>query len=100
LRYTAYDNVYIIADAIKRAGSLYSDKLVAAMEATDYVGTIARVQFLPQGDPRVHGLKTGAITGPMLQWQNGVQVNMWPPALAKGKLQFPFRHDHVGRQLM
>src|ERR1700738_2024684 len=48
--YTAYDDVYIIADAIKRAGSLDSDKLVDAMEKTDYVGTIGRVQFLPKGD--------------------------------------------------
>jgi branched-chain amino acid transport system substrate-binding protein len=89
--YTAYDEVYIIADAIKRAGSVDSDKLVAAMEATDYVGTIGRVQFLPQGDPHVHGLKTSAgfITGLMLQWQNGGQVNMWPAALANGKLEFP-----------
>ena len=89
--YTAYDDVYIIADAIHRAGSLDSDKLVVAMEGTDYVGTIGRVQFLPQGDPHVHGLKTGAgfITGLMLQWQNGVQVNMWPAALANGKLEFP-----------
>ena len=89
--YTAYDDVYIITDAIKRAGSVDSDKLVAAMEATDYVGTIGRVQFLPQGDPHVHGLKTGPgfITGLMLQWQNGAQVNMWPAALANGKLGFP-----------
>ena len=63
--YTAYDDVYMIADAIKRAGSLDSDKLVDAMEKTDYVGTIGRVQFLPKGDPHVHGLKTGPgfITG-------------------------------------
>ena len=58
--YTAYDDVYIIADAINRAGSTDSDKLVDAMEKTDYVGTIGRVQFLPQGDPHVHGLKTGS----------------------------------------
>jgi branched-chain amino acid transport system substrate-binding protein len=89
--YTAYDDVYIIADAIKRAGSLDSDKLVDAMEKTDYVGTIGRVQFLPAGDPHVHGLKTGEgfITGLMLQWQNGAPVNMWPTALANGKLEFP-----------
>ncbi len=88
--YTAYDDVYIIADAVKRAGSVDSDKLVAAMEATDYIGTIGRVEFLPQGDPHVHGLKTaGFITGLMLQWQNGAQVNMWPAALANGKLEFP-----------
>jgi branched-chain amino acid transport system substrate-binding protein len=89
--YTAYDDVFIIADAIKRAGSLDSDKLVAAMEKTDYVGTIGHVEFLPQGDPHVHGLKTGAgfITGLMLQWQKGEQVNLWPAELAKGKLEFP-----------
>ena len=89
--YTAYDDVYIIADAIHRAGSTDSDKLVAALEKTDYVGTIGRVEFLPQGDPHVHGLRTGAgfITGLMLQWQNGVQVNLWPADLAKGKLRFP-----------
>src|ERR1700731_3593716 len=86
--YTAYDDVYILADAIKRAGSLDSDKLVDAMEKTDYVGTIGRVQFLPKGDPHVHGLKTGEglITGLMLQWQDGAQVNMWPATLANGKM--------------
>ena len=41
----------IIADAIKRAGSTDSDKLVDALEKTDYVGTIGRVQFLRQGRP-------------------------------------------------
>jgi branched-chain amino acid transport system substrate-binding protein len=89
--YTAYDDVYIIAGAIKRAGSADSDKLVDAMEKTDYVGTIGRVQFLPKGDPHVHGLKTGPgfITGLMLQWQDGRQVNMWPANLANGKLEFP-----------
>jgi len=89
--YTAYDDVYVIADAIHRAGSTDSDKLVAALEKTDYVGTIGRIQFLPQGDPHVHGLKTGAgfITGLLLQWQNGKQINLWPPDLAKGKLTFP-----------
>jgi len=89
--YTAYDDVYIIAEAAARAKSTDSDKLVTAMEATDYVGTIGRVTFLPKGDVHVHGLRTGAgyITGLFLQWQNGEQVNMWPAALAKGKLEFP-----------
>ena len=89
--YTAYDDVYIIAEAIHRAGSTDGDKLVTAMEATDYVGTIGRVQFLPQGDAHVHGLKTGAgfITGLFLQWQHGDQINLWPADLSKGQLTFP-----------
>jgi len=61
------------------------------MEATDYVGTIGRVQFLPQGDAHVHGLRTGAgfITGLFLQWQHGDQINLWPADLSKGQLTFP-----------
>jgi branched-chain amino acid transport system substrate-binding protein len=45
--YTAYDEVFYVADAIKRAGSTDQDKLVVALEQTDYVGTIGRVQFTP-----------------------------------------------------
>ena len=89
--YTAYDEVYMIAEAVHRAGSTDGDKLVTAMEATDYVGTIGRVVFLPKGDPHVHGLKTGEgyITGLMLQWQDGKQLNLWPKSLANGQLKFP-----------
>jgi branched-chain amino acid transport system substrate-binding protein len=89
--YTAYDEVYMIADAVKRAGSTNSDKLVDAMEKTDYVGTIGRVSFLPKGDPHVHALRTGKgyITGLMLQWQDGKQVNVWPKELAKAPIRFP-----------
>ncbi len=89
--YTAYDEVYMITDAIHRAGSTDSDKVVAAMEKTDYVGTIGRIEFLPKGDPHVHGLRTGSgfITGLMLQWQDGKQLNMWPKQLAAGELKFP-----------
>src|ERR1700761_758476 len=86
--YTAYDEVYYIAEAIQKAGTADSGKLVEALEKTDYEGTIGRVQFLPKDDPHVHGLKTGKglITGLFLQWQNGAQVNMWPADLANGKL--------------
>jgi branched-chain amino acid transport system substrate-binding protein len=89
--YTSYDEVYMIADAARRANSTDSDKLVDAMEKTDYVGTIGRVAFLPKGDPHVHGLKTGNgyITGLMLQWQDGKQVNVWPKNLANGKIRYP-----------
>jgi branched-chain amino acid transport system substrate-binding protein len=89
--YTAYDEVYMIAEAVHRAGSTDSDKLVDAMEKTDFVGTIGRTQFLPKGDPHVHGLKTGPgfITGLMLQWQDGKQLNMWPKQLAVSELKFP-----------
>ena len=60
--YTAYDEVYYIADAIKRAGSTDSDKLVDALEKTDYVGTIGRSQFKGKDSPNPHALKIGPAT--------------------------------------
>jgi branched-chain amino acid transport system substrate-binding protein len=89
--YTAYDEVYYIADAIKRAGSTDPDKLVAAMEQTDWIGTIGRIQFKGKDTTNPHALKVGpdTITGLMLQWQNGKQVNLWPEKLANGKMKFP-----------
>jgi branched-chain amino acid transport system substrate-binding protein len=89
--YTAYDEVYYIVDAIKRANSTDPDKLVTALEQTDWVGTIGRVQFKGKDTPNPHALKVGpdTITGLLLQWQNGKQVNLWPKKLANGKLKFP-----------
>ncbi len=89
--YTAYDEVYYIADAIKRAGSTDPDKLVDALEKTDWVGTIGRIQFKGKDSPNPHALKIGpdTITGLMLQWQNGKQVNLWPAKVANGKVKFP-----------
>ena len=89
--FTAYDEVFIIADAIKRAGSDDPDKLVTALEATNYVGTIGTTQFKGRDTPNPHALKVGpdTITGLMLQWQDRKQVNLWPSTLANGKLKFP-----------
>jgi branched-chain amino acid transport system substrate-binding protein len=89
--YTAYDEVYYIADAIKRAGSTDPDKLVEALEKTNYVGTIGQVEFKGRDTPYPHALKIGpgTITGLMLQWQSGKQVNLWPADVANGKLKFP-----------
>jgi branched-chain amino acid transport system substrate-binding protein len=89
--YTSYDEVYYLTDAIKRAGSDDSDKLVDALEKTDYVGTIGRIQFKGKDSPNPHALKVGddTITGLMLQWQDGKQVNLWPAKVANGKLKFP-----------
>ena len=89
--YTAYDEVYYLADAFKRAGSTDPDKLVDALEKTDYVGTIGRVQFKGKDSPNPHALMVGpdTITGLMLQWQDGKQTNLWPANVANGKLKFP-----------
>ena len=88
--YTAYDEVYYIADAIKRGGT-DPDKLVDALEKTKYVGTIGTVEFKGKDTANPHALKIGGTTIPglMLQWQDGKQINLWPANVANGKMKFP-----------
>ncbi len=89
--YGAYDDVFIIADAVRRAGGTDPDKMVSALEATDYVGTVGRVQFFGKDDPFTHAIKYGTdfVSGLVVQWQDGKQVAVWPPAVATGTLRFP-----------
>jgi branched-chain amino acid transport system substrate-binding protein len=89
--YSAYDDVYIITDAIKRAGSTDPDKIVAEMEKTKYEGTIGNIEFYGKDDEFTHGIKTGPgyVSGLVFQWQNGKQVTVWPQKIAEGKLKFP-----------
>jgi branched-chain amino acid transport system substrate-binding protein len=89
--YTAYDDVYIITEAIKRAGSTDSDKMVTEMEKTKYEGTIGNIEFYGKDDEFTHGIKSGPgyVTGLVFQWQNGKQVTVWPQTIAEGKLKFP-----------
>src|SRR6202451_518470 len=89
--YTAYDEGYYIADAVKRAASTDGDKMVEALEKTDWEGTSGRTQFYGKDDPFTHSIKygKGLITGLMLQWQDGKQISVWPKEVAKGQLKFP-----------
>ena len=89
--YTAYDEVYIIAEAIQRAGSTDPDKMVAEMEKTDFEGTIGKIQFYGKNEEFTHGIKfgPGSVTGLVFQWQDQKQIVVWPKAIAEGKLKFP-----------
>ncbi|MEH3144565.1 MAG: ABC transporter substrate-binding protein [Methylobacterium frigidaeris] len=89
--YTAYDEVYYIVDAVKRAGSTDPDKLVEALEKTDWEGTLGRIQFYGRDEPFTHSIKygPGLVSGMMMQWQSGKQLAIWPEAVANGKLTFP-----------
>lgn len=53
----SYDAVYIIADAIKRAGKADAASIVAAVPATNYAGLTGTIVFDDKGD-----LKNGAIS--------------------------------------
>jgi branched-chain amino acid transport system substrate-binding protein len=81
--YTAaggYDSVYILTQAAEKAQSLESDKVVSALEKTDYQGIAGRIVFTPPGDKLPHDLKFGPgyTTFFCQQWQKGDLVTIWP----------------------
>jgi branched-chain amino acid transport system substrate-binding protein len=70
-----YDALYLIKEAIEKAGTLDPDAVVEELENTDYEGALGRVVFDP-----VHDLiwGPGYVTGFANQWQNGSLVTVWP----------------------
>lgn len=89
--YATYDMVFVAADAIARAGSIAADALVAALEATNQLGTMGRIQFYGRTDRFTHGLKYGLdlVSGVILQWQSDKIKTIWPTEFSDAKIAFP-----------
>jgi len=87
---SSYMAIYVLKDAIERAGSLDSDKVVAELEKTDVMGVYGRLRF----DPKIHQVipandpKEGAV-GSIIQWQAGKRVVVYPKSIATGEIQLP-----------
>jgi branched-chain amino acid transport system substrate-binding protein len=83
---TAYVNVYLIADAIKKAKSTDPAKVSAALHKLDLTGDTAKLY--PGGeikfDDRGLNIKTYPL---MIQYQNGNPVTVWPKKDAVGTPQ-------------
>lgn len=86
----AYDSVYILKDAIERAGSVEPDALVEALEATDIQGVVGRIQF-GEDHQAVYGIDPGETAiGAAFQWvEPGVRVPVFPEVAAEGEIQLP-----------
>lgn len=84
----AYDSVFVLAKAIERADSLDPEKLVKALEETDYAGSIGRIRF--KGHEIVFGEdpKETAILV-VYQWQNEKRVPVFPPSVAEAPIVKP-----------
>lgn len=87
---SSYTAVYVLADAIRRAGSLDSDRLVAALEKTDMAGVYGKITFDPKSHQVVpsYNPKEGAV-GTWFQWQEGKRVVIWPATISMGKIRIP-----------
>ena len=87
---SSYMAVYVLRDAIERAGSLDPDKVISELEKTDLMGVYGRLRF----DPKSHQVipatdpKEGAV-GSILQWQDGKRIVVYPKSIATGTIQLP-----------
>ena len=87
---SSYMAIYVLKDAIERAGTLDSDKVITELEKTDVMGVYGRLRF----DPKSHQVipaddpKDGAV-GSILQWQDGKRVVVYPKSIAMGTIQLP-----------
>ena len=84
--FATYDGVFILVDAIRRAGSLDSDALVKALEATDHVGVSGRIKFSKRHDPEAG---PDFLPFTYIQWNKGEMVTVWPPKMKTGEMQMP-----------
>ena len=75
--YTAgtYEAVYILADAITKAGSLDPDKIVPELEKTNRNGSAGRLVFTDTHDVT---WGPGFVTSVGTQWQDGKNMCVWP----------------------
>jgi len=86
----SYDSVYVLADAIERAGTLEPDALISTLEKTDLTGVVGRIKFAKDHQV-VYGVdpKETAI-GCAFQWRKpGGRVPVFPEVVAEGKIELP-----------
>jgi len=82
-----YTNIYVVAEAIARAGTLDKAALITALEATNYASPLGEtLTFTPSNLIDHQGFRNQKI----LQWQNGAQQVLWPFEYATALPAYPF----------
>jgi branched-chain amino acid transport system substrate-binding protein len=86
----SYESVYILKEAIERAGSLDADALVSAIEKTDRQGVMGRIKF-DEGHQVIYGTDPSqTATSCFFQWtEEGRRTIVYPQVLAEGDIVLP-----------
>ncbi|UCE34749.1 MAG: ABC transporter substrate-binding protein [Deltaproteobacteria bacterium] len=86
---SAYEALYVLKDAIERAGTLKKDPLIAALEKTNLPAVRGTIRF-DQNHQIIYGYDPKAsVLGCWVQWQNGERVQIFPEVAATGSIQMP-----------
>jgi branched-chain amino acid transport system substrate-binding protein len=86
----SYEAVYILAEAIERAGSVDPNAITVELKKTDRMGIMGHIRF-DEGNQAVYGFdpKETAV-GALFQWtEDGKRRIVFPESLAEGKIELP-----------
>ncbi|MDH3884988.1 MAG: ABC transporter substrate-binding protein [Desulfobacterales bacterium] len=86
----SYEAVYILKEAIERAGSLDPDAIVTEIEKTDRKGVMGRIKF-DEGHQVIYGNDPAeAAVGAFFQWSDdGIRKIVYPKSIAEGEIVLP-----------
>ena len=83
----SYSAIMILAEAIRSAGTLDKDTLIAELKAIQYDSPLGEtISFSPSNIISNQGIRNQKI----LQWQNGRQEVIWPFEFATAEPVYPF----------
>ena len=86
---SAYEALYVLKDAVERAGSLEDDALIQALEKTNLPTVRGTVRF-DQNHQIVYGYDPKqSVLGCWVQWQNGKRLQIFPAIAATGEIKMP-----------
>jgi len=87
---SSYMAVYQLKEAIEKAQSTDSDKVIVGLEDSDIMGVYGRMRFDKKSHQSIPSLDPaeGAVTG-IIQWQGGKRVQIFPPKAAESKVLLP-----------
>ena len=85
----SYDAVYVLVNAMERAGTKDPDKVVEELERTDMYGVVGRIRF-----SKDHQLIFGydpkkAAIGCLFQWKEGKRIPVFPRSISEGEVEIP-----------
>ena len=87
---STYGDMWLIKDAIERAGSVDKAKVMAALRATDSESGPARYYLGDKLAFDSNGRRIGGAVG-LIQWQDGKPQLIWPAQLAVAKPNWPHK---------
>ncbi len=83
----SYDAVYVLVQAIQRAGSLDADAIVAQLEKTDMEGAIGKITFNKNHQVVYGEDPKQAAASLAFQWRAGKRVVVYPESAAESAIE-------------